>query len=104
MRLPLKRVPIEAVGFAPFVALAKLLTHEKELFAGMGVLIRKEKAETGELLPHVTGHFVEKRVFAMNDFIMGEGKKEIFSEGIKQREGELVVLVLAMNRIVRKIF
>ena len=39
----------------------------------------------------------------MDDFVVGEGKQEIFRESIKERESEFVVLVLAMDRVVRKI-
>src|SRR5260370_402117 len=103
MRIPLERVPIEAVSFAPFVALGDFLAHEEELFAGMSVLISVEKTEVGELLPHIAGHFVEKGVFAVDDFVVREGKKEIFGEGVEKGERELVVLVLAMNGVAGKV-
>ena len=48
--------------------MAVFTAHEQQFFAGMGVLIGKEKAEIGELLPHVAGHFVKQRVFTMDDF------------------------------------
>ncbi len=99
----LEEMPIEAVSFAPFVALGKLLAHEEELLAGMRVLISVEQTEVGELLPHVAGHFVEQRVFAMDDFVVGKGKQKVFGEGIEQGESEFVVFVFAMNGIVRKI-
>src|SRR6266446_778956 len=84
-------------------AMGELLAHEEEFLAGMRVLIRVEKAEIGELLPHVAGHFVEERIFPMDDFIVREGKLEIFGEGVEKRKGELVVFVLAMDGVVRKI-
>ncbi len=100
----LEEMPVEAASFAPFAALGQLLAHEKELLAWVGALIGEEQAEIGELLPHIAGHFVEERVFSVNDLIVGEGKKEILREGVQQREGELVVFVLAMNGIVGKVF
>ena len=66
----LEEVPVEAASFAPFVALGEFLAHKEEFFAGVGVLIGIEQTEVGELLPHVAGHFVEKRVFAMYDFVV----------------------------------
>src|SRR5260370_37007083 len=90
----LQQVPVEAMGFAPFVALGELLAHEEELFAGMRVLIGVEQTEIGELLPHVAGHFVEERIFSVDDFVVRERKKEIFREGVKKRECEFVVFVL----------
>ena len=99
MQVILQEVPIEAALFGPFVALTEILPHEEKFFAGMGVLIREEEAEIGELLPHVAGHFVEERVFAVHDFVMREGKHEIFGESINERKGDFVVLVLAVDRI-----
>ena len=70
----------------------------------MSVLIGVEEAEIGELLPQVAGHFVEERIFAVDDFVVGERKKEIFSEGVKKRESELVVFIFAVDGVVGKIF
>src|SRR6266487_3710155 len=63
MGIPLEQVPVEAAGFAPFVALGEFLAHKEKFLAGVGVLIGVEQAEISELLPEVAGHFVEKRVF-----------------------------------------
>src|SRR5258708_18793411 len=35
------------------------------------------RSQIGELLPHVAGHLVEKRIFAVDHFVVGEGKDEI---------------------------
>ena len=70
----------------------------------MGVLIAVEQTEIGELLPEVARHFVEERVFAVNDFVVGKGKNEIFAEGVDQRKGDLVVFVFAIDGIGGKIF
>src|SRR5947208_2947495 len=43
------------------------------------------------------------RVFAVDDFVVGKGKQEIFRESIKERKSEFVVLVLAMDRVMGKI-
>ncbi len=99
----LEEMPVKAVGFAPFGTLGEFLTHEEELLAWVSVLIGVEEAEIGELLPQVAGHFVEERIFAVDDFVVGERKKEIFSEGVKERERELVVFVFAVDGVVGKI-
>ncbi len=104
MGIVLQQVPLQAVGFAPFVTLGELLTHEEEFLAGVGVLIGVEKAEIGKLLPHVTGHFVEERVFAVDDFVVGKREKEIFGEGIEERESKFVVFVFAVDGVVGKVF
>ena len=71
-------MPVEAASFAPFVALGEFLAHEEEFLAGVGVLIGVEETEIGELLPGVAGHFVEKRVFAVDDFVVGERQEGNF--------------------------
>ena len=99
----LEQVPIQAVGFAPFVALGELLTHKEEFLSGMSVLIAVEKTEVCELLPQIAGHLMEKRVFAVDDFVVGEREKEIFGEGIEERESEFVVFIFAVDGVVGKI-
>src|SRR5882672_3806219 len=84
MRVVLEQVPVQAVRFGPFAALGKFLAHEEEFLAGMGVLIGVEKTEIGELLPHVAGHLVEERIFSVDDFIVREGKLEIFGESVEE--------------------
>src|SRR5437764_295286 len=103
MGIVLEEMPVDAADFAPFITLGEFLPHEEKFFAWMSALIGVEQSEIGELLPHVAGHFVEKGVFAVDDFVVGEGEKEIFGEGVKKGKGEFVVLVLAMDRVVRKI-
>jgi len=94
----LEQMPVQAVRLAPFVALGEFLSHEEEFLAGVGVLIGVEEAEIGELLPHVAGHFVEKGIFSVDDFIVREGQQEILGESVEERESQLVVFVLAMGR------
>src|SRR5260370_1474611 len=100
----LEQVPIQAVSFTPFVALGEFLTHEEQFFARVDELKGVEQTEIGELLPHVAGHFVEKRVFSVDDFVVGEGKQKVFGKGVEEREGEFVMFVLTMHGIVGKIF
>src|SRR5256886_14732415 len=104
MGIVLKEMPVKTAGFAPFATLGEFLAHKEKFLARVGALIGVEQSEIGELLPHVAGHFVKKRIFAVDDFVVGEGKQEIFRESIKERESEFVVFVLAMNRVVGKVF
>ena len=104
MGIVLEQMPVKTAGFAPFATLGEFLAHKEKFLARVGALIGVEQSEIGELLPHIAGHFVEKGIFAVDDFVVGEGEKEIFGEGIKKGKGEFVVLVLAMNRVVGKVF
>src|SRR4029077_1816103 len=42
--IPLEQVPVEAAGFAPFVALRELLAHEKKFLSRVSILIGVEQA------------------------------------------------------------
>src|ERR1700682_176611 len=95
----LEQVPVEAASFAEFTSLAELLAHEEELLTGMTVLIGVKESEIGELLPHVAGHFVEKRIFAVDNFVVRERQHEVLGESVEHREGELVLMVFAMNGV-----
>ncbi len=65
----------------------------------MAVLIGVEEAQIGELLPHVAGHFVEKRILAVNDFVVRKRQHKVFGESIEHRKGELVLVVFAMDGV-----
>src|SRR5260370_33404189 len=86
MGIVLQQVPLQAVGFTPFVTLGDLLTHKEEFLSRVSVLIGVEEAEIGKLLPHIAGHLVEQRVFSVDDFVVGNREKEIFGEGVEERE------------------
>lgn len=51
------------------------------------------------MLPDIAGHFVEERVFPVDDFVVRKRKQEILAEGIKKRESKIVVLVFAVNGV-----
>ncbi len=70
----------------------------------MRVVITEKKTEIRELPPEIARHFVKQRIFAVDDFVVREGKEEIFTEGVEKRERELVVLVLAVDGIGGEIF
>jgi len=104
MGIVLEQMPIEAPSFAPFVALGEFLAHEEEFLSGVRVVITEKKTEIRELPPEIARHFVKQRIFAVDDFVVREGKEEIFTEGVEKRERELVVLVLAVDGIGGEIF
>ena len=90
MRIPLEEMPVQAACFAPFVALGEFLAHEEQFSCRDERIVGVEQTEIGELLPEVAGHFVEEGIFAVDDFVVGEGQNEIFGEGVEKREGELL--------------
>jgi len=56
------------------------------------------------LLPKIARHFVEQRIFAVDDFIVREGQNKIFAESVHERKGDFVVFVLAVDGVSGKYF
>src|SRR5215813_8106034 len=96
-------MPVERTLLAPLAALGKFLPHKKQLLTGMRVLVGVEQSQRSKLLPHVARHFVQQRILAMDDFIVRIRQNKVFGEGIEKRKGELVVLIFAMNGILREV-
>ena len=96
-------VPIEAGVVGPLADLAELAAHEHQFFAGLGVHVGEKQTQVGEFLPFVAGHFADQRSFAVNHFVVRERQHEILLERIQHAEGELAVVILAMDGIVLEI-
>ena len=61
----------------PFPPLTEFSPHEKELLAGMGVHVTKEKAKIGGFLPFIAGHLAEERSFSMHHFIVRKRQQKV---------------------------
>ena len=94
-----EKVPIETLFMIPFPTLAEFAAHEEELLPRLAVHVPVDQSEVGELLPVVSGHFAEERSFAVHDLIMGKRKGEVLRKGIKHAEGQIVMLVFSMDRV-----
>ena len=70
----LQQVPIDAVIVGPFAPLADFATHENQFLGGLGVHIAEQRAEIGEFLPIVAGHFAQEGALAVDHLVMGQGK------------------------------
>ena len=90
-------------GVPEFAALAQFAAHEEQLFAGMRVHVAEEQPQIRKFLPIIAGHFFQKGALAVDDLIVRKRQNEIFVEGVDHREGEFVVMILAVNRIEREI-
>ena len=83
----------------PLLALPDLLPHEQQLLAGMRPHVGQERARVGELLPFVARHLVDQRALAVHHFVVRDRQHEIFGEGVQQAEGDVVVVILAVDRV-----
>src|SRR5438270_10919999 len=92
-------MPIQRLVVVPFMPLTELAAHEQQLVAGMPIHPGVEHPEIGELLPLVPRHFIEKRSFPMNNFVVTEHENEILLESIEQRKGDITLMKTSMNGI-----
>ena len=56
-------------------------------------------AQIGEFLPAVARHLAEQRALAVHHLVMGQRQNEILGEGIEQPERQVVVMVVAVDRV-----
>ena len=99
VRCMVEQVPVEAAGFRPFGPRRHFLAHEQQFLTGIAPHETVVGAQCRELLPVVARHLRQQRALAMHHFVMGQRQHEIFREGIEQAEGQLVVVVLAIDRV-----
>ena len=83
----------------PLAPLGDLAAHEQQLLARMREHVAVERAQVGVLLPHVAGHLVDHRPLAVHHFVVRERQDEVLAVGVDHREGDLVVVPLAVDRI-----
>ena len=61
--------------------------------------IAEEATQARKLLRVFAGHFFNQRPLAVNNFVVAERQDKILREGIHEREGNFVVIPLAINRV-----
>ena|SRR5438477_1282293 len=103
VRAHFEQVPIEALIGIPFAALAELTTHEQQLLAGEKPLITEERPQIRKLLPIVPRHAADQGTFPVYDLVMRERQEEILVMMVKHREGEIVLMVFAINGVALEI-
>ncbi len=87
----------------PFALLAELAAHEKQLFPRLRVHVAEQEPEIGELLPFIARHSTQQRALAVHHLVVGKRQDEIFLKGIDHSEGETMVMIFAIERILGKI-
>ncbi len=100
VRFPLQQVPLQAGVVVPLVPLANFAPHEQQLLARMAPHVSEQEPQVGEFLPQIARHLIQQRALAMHHFVVRQRQREVLVKGVNQAEGQLVVVVLAMDRIV----
>src|SRR4030095_10239143 len=83
----------------PFVILPDIRCHKVKLFARVPEHEPEEQSKIGKLLPRIAGHFFKKRFRSVNNFIMRNGKNEIFAESIPERKSYLSLVEFPLYRV-----
>ncbi len=99
----LEQVPVHAAFVVPLALLPDLGAHEHQLLAGPRVLVGQQQAEVRELLPVVARHLRIERAFAVHDLVVADAVDEVLVELVDHREGQLVLVVAAVDRILLEI-
>src|SRR3990167_6672508 len=94
-----KSVPFQAFFMAPLFPLREFTSHEQELLSGVSIHVSEHEPEVGVSLPFAARHLPYKRTFTMNDFIVGQRKKEILCKCIPYTECKLTVMRFPVNRV-----
>ena len=98
-----EQVPIDARVVVPLAPLADFLAHENQLFTGARPHVRKQRALIRELAQAIAGHLREHRAFAVHDFVMRERQHKIFAPRVEQAEGQIAMVVAAVDGIEREV-
>ena len=87
----------------PFAGLTEFPAHEQQLLAGMTIHEGIQQAQVGELLPLGAGHLAQQRFFQMHHFVVRQRQDEVLVEGVDDAEGQLVVVVATMHRLLLQV-
>ena len=60
---------------------------------------REIGAQIGEALPAVARHLADQRALAVHHLVMAQRQDEVFVEGVEQAEGQIVVMIFAVDRV-----
>ena len=107
LHLPVRRIieqhPVQAALIRPLGELRELAAHEQHLLARMRGHVAVQRTQTAELVFIRGRHLADERALAVHDLIMRERQDIVFGEGIHERERDLVVHILAEERVGRAV-
>lgn len=95
----LQQMPVETRVVIPLRSLAELPSHEEQLLARNGVQETEQEAQVREFLPVVARHLLKQRPLSVYDLVVREGQNEVLRVGVQGAKRQLVVMVLAVNRV-----
>src|SRR3954464_5341925 len=63
----------------------------------------QERTKVGELLPTVARHLAQERPLAVYHLVMGQRQDVVLGVGVRHRQRQLAVMVLAVDRWLRAV-
>ena len=103
VRFVVEQHPVQAAVFVPLGELGELAAHKQHLLARVGHHIAIERPERRELVFIGGGHLVDERPLAVHDLVVRERQDIVFGERIHERKRDLVMHVLAEERVGRHV-
>ena len=58
--------------------------------------------QIGACLPVISGQLIDQRAYAMDNFMVRQGQDEILGKRVEQTEGELVVVIAAIEDVYKR--
>ncbi len=98
----LEQPPVEAAALGPLGLLAELAAHEEQLLAGVAPEVGEEGAQRRHLLLARAARLAQQRALAVDDLVVADRQHEVLVEGVHEREGQLAVVVAAVDRAPRR--
>src|SRR5690348_17446392 len=95
----LEHMPLQTIIMVPLFDLPKFPAHKQQFLSGLSVHAPQQQAQISEPLPLITRHFSNERSFPVDDFIVRERQYEVLCESIKHAEGQRIVMVLSVDRL-----
>ena len=89
-----KKSPVKFSLLTPLTLLAKFLTHEEELFAGMSEHKCISGPKVSKLICLIARHLLKHRTLKMYYFVMGQRKDIVLSFVIAHSKGHHVMSTL----------
>ena len=83
----------------PLRPLTKLASHEQELLSRLAPHVTEEQPQLRQLLRFRPRHLRRQRALHVDDLVVRERQHEPFAVGVEHAEGQLVVVVSAVNRL-----
>ena len=104
MRAVLQQMPVDAAVMVPLVPLRDLIAHKRSFLPGWPYIYVYKARKLAYFCQSLPGIFTQERALAVDHLIVRQRKHEILGEGVDHAEGEIIMMIFAMDRIFLEVF